>query len=145
MSTFIWPPVSVTTLPPMGGATSANQLLEIAELQAIKLAVQSLANRTFVQNLFFDYQTTPVSDLGWQQLIAATVDEIKHLTLFDSGGFTMEIGIGAAAAEVRLFLVPPGGFNGELPFPIPAGSRVSVRCVQAQTVNTGLIVANFLK
>lgn len=35
MSTFLYPPVSVTTLPPLGGATSANQLLEIAELQDI--------------------------------------------------------------------------------------------------------------
>lgn len=35
MAVYIWPPVSVTTLPPLGGATSANQVLEIAELQDI--------------------------------------------------------------------------------------------------------------
>jgi hypothetical protein len=35
MATFLYPPVSVTTLPPLGGATSANQLIEIAALQSI--------------------------------------------------------------------------------------------------------------
>ena len=38
--TYIYPPVSVTTLPPVGGATAANQVLEIAELQAIKASTQ---------------------------------------------------------------------------------------------------------
>ena len=33
--TYIYPPVTVSTLPPVGGATSANQLLEIAELTNI--------------------------------------------------------------------------------------------------------------
>lgn len=35
MATYLYPAVSVTSLPPLGGATSANQLLEIAELQDI--------------------------------------------------------------------------------------------------------------
>jgi len=56
----------------------------------------------------------------------------------------MEIGIGAASSETRLFVVPPGGFNGEIPIPIPANARVSIRCLEVQTVNTGLIIANFL-
>ena len=35
MATFLYPPVSVTTLPPIGGATPANQLLMLAELEQI--------------------------------------------------------------------------------------------------------------
>lgn len=35
MATFLYPPVFVTTLPPMGGATSANQLIEISRLEDI--------------------------------------------------------------------------------------------------------------
>lgn len=137
MATYLYPPVSVTTIPPVGGATSANQVLEIT-------ALDSIANRTFVQTLFFNYASTSVAAL-WVELIASTSDDIKHLTLFDSGGYAMEIGIGAAASEVRLFVVPPGGFNGEIPFPIPSGSRVSIRCLEGVTVSVGSIVANFLK
>lgn len=33
--TYLYPPVTVSTLPPIGGATAANQLAEIAELQAL--------------------------------------------------------------------------------------------------------------
>lgn len=130
--------LNVAVVPDPNAATSANQVLEIA-------ALDSIANRTFVQTLFFNYASTSVSSAAWVQLIASTSDTIKHLTLFESGGYAMEIGIGAAASEVRLFVVPPGGFNGELPFPIPSGSRVSIRCLEVVTVSTGLIVANFLK
>ena len=130
--------LNVAVVPDPNAATSANQGLEIA-------ALDSIANRTFVQTLFFNYASTSVSSAAWVQLIASTSDTIKHLTLFESGGYAMEIGIGAAASEVRLFVVPPGGFNGELPFPIPSGSRVSIRCLEVVTVSTGLIVANFLK
>lgn len=37
MATFLYPPTTVTTLPPVGGATAANQLLELAELQDINV------------------------------------------------------------------------------------------------------------
>jgi hypothetical protein len=45
MSTFLYPPVSVTTLPPLGGATSANQLLEITELQDINTELNTQTTR----------------------------------------------------------------------------------------------------
>lgn len=35
MGVYVWPPFSITTLPPAGGATSANQVLEIAALDSI--------------------------------------------------------------------------------------------------------------
>lgn len=109
------------------------------------LAIISLLTKESVSNLFVDYATTPVDDTAWVELIPATPDVINHMTLFESGGFPMEIGIGAIGLETRLFVVPPGGFNGEVNFTIPTGSRVSIRCLVTQTVNVGNIVANFLK
>lgn len=35
MATYTWPPISVTTSPPVGASTAANQVLEIAQLTAI--------------------------------------------------------------------------------------------------------------
>lgn len=45
MATYLYPPVSVTTLPPLGGATAANQATEIASLASIdgKLTNQATA------------------------------------------------------------------------------------------------------
>jgi hypothetical protein len=45
MAVYIYPPVSVTTLPPVGGATSANQLSEISELQAINSELDNILNK----------------------------------------------------------------------------------------------------
>lgn len=42
MSVYIFPPVSVTTLPPVGGATSAKQDLQTAELQSINTELDNI-------------------------------------------------------------------------------------------------------
>lgn len=147
-ATYLYPPVSVTTLPPMGGATSANQVLEIAELASINTKLDTLIaaiDKEIVEDLYFDYSATNVDNTAWVELIAATSDEINHMTLFESGGYPLEIGIGAIGLEARLFLVPPGGFNGQIDITIPSGSRVSVRGLRAVTINNGFILANFSK
>lgn len=94
--------------------------------------------------LVFDYSVTSVDDTAWVELITNSGNGSKYFTWFDSCGYAMEIGIGAIGLETRLFVVPPGGFNGEIPIPIPPNARVSIKCLEVQTVNTGLIIANFL-
>lgn len=42
MAVFVWPPLQISTLPPVGGATSANQVLEIAELEDINTNTASI-------------------------------------------------------------------------------------------------------
>jgi len=42
MSVYLWPPVSVTTIPPVGGATSANQVLQLAEETSINSKLPAL-------------------------------------------------------------------------------------------------------
>lgn len=92
--------------------------------------------------LYHDYEVTPVTTGAWVELIASTTEEIKQMSLFDSSGSVMEIGIGVS--PVRLFLIPPGGFNGVLPFLIAAGTKVSIRAVSGD-VALGYLIANFLK
>jgi hypothetical protein len=93
-----------------------------------------------------DYGSTSVDDTAWVQLIASTSEECVALSLFDGGGFPMVIGLGAASSEVDFLYVPPGGFNGVLPISIPAGSRVSIKCLQASTtVSSGVFVLNLME
>lgn len=146
--TYIYPPVTVSTLPPIGGATSANQVLEIAELQNIVTDLQNLSaqlSRQMSETLYFDYSAHNVDNAAWVEMIPATTDDSKSLTIFESGGYPMEIGVGASGLEARLFVIPAGGLNGQIDIPIPLGSRVSIRGLEAVTVNNGYIIANFLK
>ena len=142
MATFLYPPVSVTTLPPIGGATSANQLLMLAELEQINdntLATDAdiqatnakldsiisiIAQKEASEVIFFDY--SGVSNAGYTQLIGSTAEDTRSFTWFESSGQPMIVAIGAPGSEVDLFAVPPGGFNGEIPIFIPQGSRVSI-------------------
>ena len=233
MATFLYPAVSVTSLPPLGGATSANQLLEITELEAINLntagamkilrngvltevekdttvpsntvsvpveitgasgpinitagdlnvqlsdqgpnadvtrigngtnqwginasneglvhdadllaAVQASSSTKLMSDfLYFDY--AGVSDAGYTELIAATLDTIKAFTWFESSGQPMVVALGAVGLEVNKFVIPPGGFNGEISMDIPLGSRISIKQLNAEVLGSGImIVANFLK
>lgn len=97
-----------------------------------------------VNTEYHDYSVGNVTNAAWTELIASTSAQVYGFTLFDSGGYTMELGIGAAASEVRLCLVPPGGFDGVTPIEIAAGTRISVRAVGIALVNVGEIALNLL-
>lgn len=100
---------------------------------------------SYLNSARLDYGVTNVTNAAWTQLLASVgASDIEQIMLFDGGGYAMELGIGAAAAEVRMLLIPPGGFNGNLPVKIPAGSRLSVRAVGAALVNLGEIDLNLL-
>jgi hypothetical protein len=92
-----------------------------------------------------DYSSTSVSDSAYVTLIASTAAACTKITLFDSGGYAMKIATGAAASEVDLFYVPPGGFNGAIEIVVAAGTRLSVRCLETSTtVSVGQLVMNLI-
>lgn len=93
-----------------------------------------------------DYSSQNVDDTAWVQLVAATAEDCVALTLFDGGGYPMVLGTGAALSEVDFLYIPPGGFNGVLPIAIPAGTRLSIKCLQASTtVSDGVFVMNLME
>lgn len=108
-------------------------------------AVQaSSSTKTMSEFLYFDY--TGVSDAGYTELVASTLDTIKAFTWFESSGQPMVVALGAIGLEVDKFVIPPGGFNGEISMDIPSGSRISIKQLNAEVLGSGImIVANFLK
>lgn len=108
------------------------------------LPVKSL--NSYLDSVRHDYNNTPITDAAWVELIADTgAEAVNAIMLFDGGGYAMELGIGAAAAEVRTLLIPPGGFNGLIPFFIPANSRLSIRGVGTPTVSAGELDLNLMR
>ncbi len=108
--------------------------------------------KQFSDKIFLDYSATNLTSLAYVQLIAATASLSKALTLFDSCGYANVIAFGAAGFEVDKFYIPPGGFNGVIDFPIPAGTRISIKSLQVLdavgaplVINAGQFVANLLK
>jgi len=94
--------------------------------------------RSYADSVRNDYSSVNVTTGAWVQLIASTAADINELTLFDSSGQTLELGVGAAASESRVLLVPPGGIDGTVPLRIPSGTRLAIRAVSA-TANAGEI------
>lgn len=124
----------------------AQRLTSLIALVPTSLGQKTMAN-SFAVVLASDQGNIPTSPAGysyadsatkesgtitngaWVQLIASTAAAAKGLTIFDSSGYGIEIGTGAAASESRKLIVPPGGHSGFIPLAIPAGTRVSARAI----------------
>lgn len=111
-----------------------------------QLVTVSASNVTVKNTVYSNYGTAPVSNAGWTELIASTSADIYGYFYQESGGFPVELGIGGAGAETRIDVIFPGGFNGKKEIIIPAGSRISVRGLTANTMNDAntFIIASFL-
>jgi hypothetical protein len=121
----------------------ATQRVDESGAQSVFLDPNPLVYADSIRN---DYASVNVTSGAWVQLIATVgAVDIRAISLFDSGGYTMELGVGAAMSEARTLLIPPGGFNGIIEFEIPAGSRLSIRAVGAALVDLGEIVINLFE
>ena len=88
-----------------------------------------------------------VTDGSWVQLIPNTTADIKKAAIFMSSGKLVEFGVGAAASEVRKFVVPPGGLPGQqLEVNIASGSRIAYKMVsgEAAGVSGEKLVINWM-
>lgn len=103
--------------------------------------VAAAKGRSVVTTVRNDYSSVNVTAAAWVQLVAALGSEVNEFEIFDSSGETLELGIGAAAAETRLIIITPGG-NGRVPVQIAAGTRVSIRAISA-TASVGEVDINF--
>lgn len=96
-----------------------------------------------IQNV---YSSDNVSDVAYTEILASTSARSDFMTLFDGGGYAMILAFGGVGSEVDKLYIPPGGFNGIIPFYIPAGTRLSLKCLEVGiTVNNGIMVMNTLR
>lgn len=86
-----------------------------------------------------------VDDSAWVELIADTgANVIRKIQSFYGAGSAASIGIGAAASEAELYVLPAGGQDVEVN--IPANSRISIRLKSGEAALTASTIAlNFFK
>ncbi len=98
--------------------------------------VVTVAGGAYADSVRNVYSSTNVTTGTWVQLIASTAAVINCLTVFDSSGQTLKLGIGAAMAETITMIIPPGGLGGCIPLHIAAGTRLSIEAISG-TASTG--------
>jgi hypothetical protein len=102
----------------------------------------SEASRSYADSVYYAYASGNVTTGAWVQLVASTAANINLLCITDQSGQAMELGVGAAASESRVFLIAPG-FSGCVPLRIASAARISVRAVSA-TASSGAITLSGL-
>jgi hypothetical protein len=101
------------------------------------------AGRAYGDSAYMSYSSTNVTTGAWVQLDASTAATINELYIFSSCSETVELGTGAAAAESRVLLIPPGGIDSKISLAIASGTRLALRgvsgdCTTGQITLTGL-------
>lgn len=124
----------------LGQKTMANSAPVVISSDQSAIPVSSASGRSVITTVRNDYSSVNVTTGAWVQLVASLGATVNAFEIFDSSGQTLELGTGAAASEVRLILVYPGG-NGQVPVTIPSGTRLSIRAVSA-TANSGELDIN---
>jgi len=118
-------PVSLASIPlASGAATGANQVFAPVSL--------SLHN----------FASTNVSNAAYVEIVASTA-ATRKIQVFMSSGEPLYLAFGAVASEVDKIFIIPGG-NGLIDLLIPAATRLSIKAVNAVTVNTGVLLINYL-
>lgn len=87
-----------------------------------------------------DYTGTPVTTSAYVTLVASMSGVAKMVQIFDSSGRALVLAFGAAASEVDQIYIEPGG-NGPMPLDIPAGTRLSIKAVDASATQGQLLVS----
>ena len=123
-------------------ATAAKQDSIITELQTIKGSSQRL---DVLHTVYHDYSVLAnnVSVAGWTTLAGGTIPAgvaIKSISIFDSSGGAVELGIGAAPGGAKVIITPGG--NGDVPVLLSAGDVLKLRS-KAGTLTDGLCIINF--
>lgn len=93
---------------------------------------------------FFDASSTniPAQASLPLQLVASLASPIKRVQWQDDIGEFIGVYTGAAASEVLLFIVGPGGSG--IDVSIPAATRISIKNMKATVISSGNATINFL-
>lgn len=128
---------------PGAGSAQTLRVTVIADQSPIPITIPSVLHN-YVDSVYFDYSTDgPVDNTTWVEIDASTAGSAEHLHIFDSCGQTLELGVGAAASEARVFLIAPGGPSAVVDLSLNGGDRLSVRSLGA-TCSSGQLVITLL-
>jgi len=98
--------------------------------------------RSSIEIIRHDYAGGSVTTAAYTQLVASTSGDIDEFYIGDTSGEIMILATGAAASEVDVLYIEPGG-PGRVNLRVPSGTRLSVKALSA-TASVGDLVINGL-
>lgn len=102
------------------------------------MALSSVALPEFQQQTVRNvYSTTNVTTAANVTLVAAATYTINYAYISDTSGQTLGLYTGAAGSEILQTLIPlsTGGGQGQIPFPCPKGTRISIKALSANATS----------
>ncbi len=120
--------------------TDGQLQVDVVTMPAVTVTPHAYAYSDSIVNL---YASTNVTTSEWVEIKASTAAAIKSITLFDSCGQTLELGVGAEDAETRILLIPPGGIDGQFNLSIAASSRLALKAITGNCSSGSFVMTGF--
>lgn len=90
-----------------------------------------------------DYSSVNVTTGAYVTLVASTSAATTRLRIFDSSGSALKLATGAAASEVDILYIPPGGMDAPIEVNIPTGTRLSLKAADSNATSGQILVTAF--
>lgn len=131
-----------------GGGSSALTILVNGVSTPVQIDTANPANTVAVPTMPFsrvvdhrelDTFTTSIDNTAWVQFVASTPAYYNEILISNKTGVPLQLGTGAPGSEQFFMDIPAEGLLEPVYFARPAGTRITLRCLQATTVNAGVI------
>lgn len=135
MTTYIYPALPTVSLPPVGAATEAQQLLMNASLDAIESETVLAAK----QPVYRDCSVDSITTVAWADLVT-TISDIKEIQIVGNGGGYFYLKDEDSGAELA---VVPAGFTGNIKIDVPSGKKLQAKAIDSN-ITSGKITITLL-
>lgn len=136
MTTYTYPSLTaIVGAPPVGSATSANQVTTNNSLAALQAEIIIASKLPIIR----DCSTANITTVAWATLATAP-SAIKEIQVVQNGGGYFYIKDEDSAAELA---VVPAGFSGNIKIDIPSGKKLEAKAISAN-MTSGIITINLL-
>lgn len=96
-----------------------------------------------VATAFVDSSSIQANSGSYFEVLTSAPQALKTILAFDTTGFFLSIGIGAAGVETEECILAPGN-DQPVQVNIPAGTRVSIRSRETPAPTAGSVAFNFI-
>lgn len=138
--TSFYKTVESTQLPASLGQAAAAGSVSVVLASDQGTVPTKAAGRSVVDKVIHSYSSVNVTTGAYVTLIASTAGAITRLHIFDSSGEGIILATGAAASEVDLLYIQPGGFDAPVEVSISSATRLSIKALTANATAGNLIL-----
>lgn len=106
-----------------------------------QIVVVTPTSYNVIDKASLDTTSSNITDSGFTEIIASLPSQVSEIEVINLTGIPMILAIGASGSEIPYVYFGSDGLKRQQ-IPFTTGDRLSLKCLQATTANSGLVIIN---